>query len=567
MSEKPKKIRMGDLLIQHSIITEQQLEFALQEQKLSGTKLGRTLIDLGFVEEDRLLELLSQQLGIPFLRLKEFNFTPEITQRLPETTARRYRAIALSENNGELLVGMADPTDIFGFDDVARALNQPISLAVVRESELLESLDMLYRRTDEIVSLAEELGDELDEQAFDLDDFSGEDSEDAPIVRLLQSIFEDAVQVKASDIHIEPDEMVLRIRQRVDGVLQEQVMNEKRIASALVLRLKLMAGLNISEKRLPQDGRFNIKVKNHKVDVRMSTLPTQYGESVVMRLLDNSEGNLDIKTIGMRPAMLERFVHSLHQPHGLILVTGPTGSGKTTTLYGALSDLNTAERKIITAEDPVEYQLPRINQCQIQEKIGLDFSKVLRACLRQDPDVLLVGEIRDTVTAEIAVRAALTGHLVLSTLHTNDAVSSAMRLIDMGVDGYLVASSVHAVVAQRLVRRICDVCQIEYQPNVQENALLDQWLGADKPHGTFYKGKGCSRCNMTGYRGRVGVFEFLELDEPMADALRRNNAADFANAASASEHYVPLNMAALEYAQEGVTSLDEVCRVSEIDTI
>lgn len=567
MSEKPKKIRIGDLLIQHHIITEQQLEFALQEQKLSGTKLGKTLIDLGFIEEDRLLELLSEQLSIPFLRLKEFHFQPEISQRLPETTARRYRAIALSETNGELMVGMADPTDIFAYDDVSRALGQSITLAVVRESELLESLDMLYRRTDEIVSLAEELGEELEEQAFDLEDFSSEDADDAPIVRLLQSIFEDAVQIKASDIHIEPDESVLRIRQRVDGVLQEQVMNEKRIASALVLRLKLMCGLNISEKRLPQDGRFNIKVKQHVVDVRMSTLPTQHGESVVMRLLDNSEGNLDINKIGMRLSMQERFVNLLHQPHGLILVTGPTGSGKTTTLYGALSELNKPERKIITAEDPVEYQLPRINQCQVQEKIGLDFAKVLRACLRQDPDVLLVGEIRDTITAEIAVRAALTGHLVLSTLHTNDAVSSAMRLIDMGVDGYLVASSVRAVVAQRLVRRICDVCQTEYEPNVQERALLDQWLGVGNDHGKFYKGKGCSRCNMTGYRGRIGVFEFLELDEDMADALRRNNAADFANAADASKHYVPLNMAALEYAKEGVTTLDEVCRVSEIETV
>lgn len=567
MSQKPKKIRLGDLLVQNEIITEQQLEFALQEQKLSGSKLGKTLINLGYVEEDQLLELLSEQLGIPFLRLKEFHFQPEITQRLPETTARRYRAIALTEADGELLVGMADPSDIFAYDDIVRVLGQNIQLAVVRESELLESLDMLYRRTDEIFSLAEELGDELEEQAFDLETFETEDAADAPIVRLLQSIFEDAVQVKASDIHIEPDEQVLRIRQRVDGVLQEQVMNEKRIASALVLRLKLMCGLNISEKRLPQDGRFNIKVKNHFIDVRMSTLPTQHGESVVMRLLDNSEGNLDINKIGMRAEMQERFVHSLHQPHGLILVTGPTGSGKTTTLYGALSDLNQPERKIITAEDPVEYQLPRINQCQVQEKIGLDFAKVLRACLRQDPDVLLVGEIRDTVTAEIAVRAALTGHLVLSTLHTNDAVSSAMRLIDMGVDGYLVASAVHAVVAQRLVRRICDVCKEDYQPTVQEQLLVDQWLGESDSPRNFYKGRGCSRCNMSGYRGRVGVFEFLELDQPMCDALRRNNAADFANAASASEHYVPLNRAALDYAQEGVTTLEEVCRVSEIETV
>ena len=565
MSDKPKKIRIGDLLIQKEIITEQQLEFALQEQKLSGKKLGRTLIDLNFVEEDNLLELLSEQLDVPFLRLKEFQFNQEITQRLPETAARRYRAIALSEIDGTLLVGMADPTDIFAYDDIAQELGQNISVAVVRESELLESLDALYRRTDEIFSLAEEVGEELEEQAFDLDDFDTDDAEDAPIVRLLQSIFEDAVQVGASDIHIEPDESTLRIRQRVDGVLQEQIMNEKRIAGALVLRLKLMCGLNISEKRLPQDGRFNVKVKNHYVDVRMSTLPTQHGESVVMRLLDNSEGTLDISKIGMRPAMQEQFVHSLHQPHGLILVTGPTGSGKTTTLYGALSELNRPEKKIITAEDPVEYQLPRINQCQVVEQIGLDFATVLRACLRQDPDVLLIGEIRDQETAEIAVRASLTGHLVLSTLHTNDAVASAMRLADMGIDGYLVASALRAVVAQRLVRKICDVCQVEHEPTVQEKSLLKQWLGEDANH-AFYKGKGCTRCNMTGYRGRIGVFEFLTIDEAMADGLRRNSPADFEKAAAENDFYVPLNMAALEYAKEGLTTLEEVCRVSEIES-
>lgn len=566
MSEAPKKIRIGDLLVQNELITQSQLEFALQEQKLSGTKLGRTLIDLGYIDEDQMLELLSRQLDIPFLRLKEFQFNAEITQRLPETLARRYRAIALAETDGEMLVGMADPTDIFGFDDIQRNLNQEIRIAVVRESELLEALDMLYRRTDEIMSLAEELNEELEEQAFDLEDSLSEDNEDAPIVRLLHTIFEDAIQVKASDIHIEPDEHVLRIRQRVDGVLHEQVMNEKRIVSALVLRLKLMCGLNISEKRLPQDGRFNLKIKSHVIDVRLSTLPTQHGESVVMRLLDNTDGTLGIEKIGMRSEMQERFVSSIHQPHGLVLVTGPTGSGKTTTLYGALTDLNTAEKKIITAEDPVEYQLPRISQCQVHDSIGLDFAKVLRACLRQDPDVLLVGEIRDQETAEIAVRAAMTGHLVLSTLHTNDAVSTAMRLIDIGIEGYLVAGAVRSIVAQRLIRKICDVCQTEYEPNAQEKVLIRQWA----PHNvdsTFYKGKGCSRCNMTGYKGRIGVFEFLELDDAMCDALRRDDASGFEKAALASEHYVPLNRAALEYAVEGVTTLDEVIRVSEVETI
>jgi MSHA biogenesis protein MshE len=566
MSSSPKKVRLGDLLVEQEVINQSQLEFALQEQKIAGTKLGRTLIDLGYVEEDQLLELLSRQLDIPFLRLREFQFNPEVTRRLPETSARRYRAIALSESNGEILVGMADPTDIFAFDDIARALNQPVVLAVVRETELLEALDMLYRRTDEIFSLAEELNEELEEQAFDLDDTLSADNEDAPIVRLLHSIFEDAVQVKASDIHIEPDEHVLRIRQRVDGVLQEQVMNEKRIVGALVLRLKLMCGLNISEKRMPQDGRFNVKIKKHVIDVRLSTLPTQHGESVVMRLLDNSEGTLDLEKIGMRDDMHKRFANALHQPHGLILVTGPTGSGKTTTLYGALTELNKPEKKIITVEDPVEYQLPRISQCQVRESIGFNFSKVLRACLRQDPDILLVGEIRDQETAEIALRAALTGHLVLSTLHTNDALASAMRLIDMGIDGYLVASAVRAVVAQRLIRRICDVCHTETELDDTQRGLLQLWAPSDENQ-TYYKGKGCSRCNMTGYRGRIGVFEFLELDDAMRDALRRNDASEFEKAAANNAYYVPLNLAALTYAREGITTLDEVVRVSETETV
>ena len=561
----PQKIRLGDLLVQHEVITEQQLEFALQDQKLSGKKLGRALIDLGFVEEDRMLELLSKQLDIPFLRLKTYNFKPEITQKLSETSARRYRAIVLDEIEGELLVGMTDPTNIFAFDDLEKELGQEITAAVVRESELLDAIDTLYRKTDEIQSIAEELSGELDTDAFDFANLDNEDADDAPIVRLLQTIFEDAIQVKASDIHIEPDDGQLRIRQRVDGVLQEQVMNEYRIAAALVLKLKLMSGLNISEKRMPQDGRFNIRVKNHTIDVRLSTLPTPHGESVVMRLLDQGAGNLDVEKIGMRPEMLKDFVHVLHQPHGLVLVTGPTGSGKTTTLYGALTELNRPEKKIITAEDPIEYQLPRIVQTQVQEKIGFDFSKVLRACLRQDPDILLVGEIRDQETAEIAVRASLTGHLVLSTLHTNDAVSSAMRLIDIGLDGYLVATALRAVVAQRLVRRVCDVCSSEHRVTEGERVLLESLLTEEDLNATFVKGKGCSHCNMSGYRGRIGVFEFLEINGEMADALRRNNASDFDKAARAQPSYVPLNQAALAYAREGVTTLDEVCRVSDLD--
>ncbi|MGK0442424.1 MAG: MSHA biogenesis protein MshE [Pseudohongiellaceae bacterium] len=557
-----KKIRIGDLLISKGFITDDQLGQALASQKQSGKKLGRALIDLSFIEEDQMLSLLSQQLDIPFIQLRNYDFNFELTSRLPETYARRFRAIVLKEDDGHVLIGMADPTDIFGFDELSRIIQQPLDLAVVRESELLDSLDILYRRTNEISSLAEELGDELGDDDDEIDYLEATGAEDAPVVKLLSSIFEDAIQVKASDIHIEPDETVLRIRQRVDGVLQEHVMNEKRIASALVLRLKLMSGLNISEKRLPQDGRFNITVKNKSIDVRISTLPAQFGESVVMRLLDQSDGAIDLNQVGMPSHILERFRRQITRPHGLILVTGPTGSGKTTTLYGALQELNKAEKKVITVEDPVEYTLPRITQVQVNEKIGLGFGDVLRSCLRQDPDILLIGEIRDEETAEIAVRASLTGHLVLSTLHTNDAITSAMRLIDVGLEGYLVASALRAVVAQRLVRRVCDSCKQPYQPNKQER----QWLRALSPESesmTFLAGHGCSHCNHTGYRGRIGIFELLEINDSMADALRLNDPIDFARSARSQPDFKPLTICALEYAGQGITSIEEVLRVSE----
>jgi len=562
-NKERQKIRIGDLLIQNQLITEDQLMEALASQKSSGKKLGRALIDLGFIEEDKMLGLLSKQLGVPFIDLKNYDFEPEITQRLPETYARRFRALLLTQEGDSLVVGMADPTDIFGFDELSRILQQPLELAVVRESELLEALDLLYRRTSEIASLAGELSDELEEQGDDIDLLEATGVEDAPVVKLLRSILEDAVQVKASDIHIEPDENVLRIRQRVDGVLQEQVMNEKRIASAVVLRLKLMSGLNISEKRLPQDGRFRIQVKNRPIDIRISTLPAQHGESVVMRLLDQSEGAIDIESVGMPSTILTRFRKQIRRPHGLILVTGPTGSGKTTTLYGALQELNNAEKKIITVEDPVEYTLSRITQVQVHENIGLGFGTVLRSTLRQDPDILLIGEIRDQETAEIAVRASLTGHLVLSTLHTNDAITSAMRLIDVGLEGYLVASALRAVVAQRLVRRICVSCKQPYQPDQQELTWLQTLLKTKDIPQTFFHGTGCSHCNNTGYRGRIGVFELLEIENTMADALRMADPIAFGIAARAQPSFKPLTLCTLEYATQGITSLDEVFRVSE----
>ncbi|BFM19893.1 GspE/PulE family protein [Gilvimarinus japonicus] len=560
----PKKIRLGDLLVSQQMISQAQLEHALQEQKLTGRKLGHTLIELGFVDETELLTLLSDQLEIPFIDLKQFRFDPELVRRLPEMTARRYRVMLLREDADGLLLGMADPTDIFGLDDIQAQVDKPLKPAVLREADLLDVLDLVYTRASEIASLAGELDDELQESAMDLADVADAVGDsDAPVVKLLQKIFEEAINARASDVHIEPDETVLRIRNRIDGVLLEQVMNEKRIASALVVRLKLMSGLDISEKRIPQDGRFNLKVSGRNIDVRLSTMPVQFGESVVMRLLDHTDGVLPLDKVGMPPEMMARFRHIITRPHGLVLVTGPTGSGKTTTLYGALSELNQPESKIITVEDPVEYRLPRINQVQLHERIGLTFNSVLRAALRQDPDILLVGEIRDAESAEIALRASMTGHMVLSTLHTNDAITSAMRLIDIGADGYLVATALKAIVAQRLVRKICSSCTQDYQPDANERQLIASLSARCDATGVQFKvGTGCPHCHNTGYRGRIGVFEMLEINSAMAEALRINDISAFGRAASNSARFAPLSEAAFGYAIKGVTTLEEVMRIS-----
>ena len=560
-----KRIRIGDLLVAQQLITEDQIEAALAEQKKTGLKLGRQLIDMGFIEENTLLGLLSKQLDIPFVELKHFRFDRNLVQSLPESLARRYRVMILSEDEQGILLGMSDPTDIFGLDDLQKVISKPIRTAVVRESELLDILDVAYSRADEIANLAEQLDEELASDAVDLSDIVTDATDsDAPVVKLLQTIFEEAMSTKASDIHIEPDENVLRIRQRIDGVLVEQIMNEKRIAGALVVRLKLMSNLDISEKRLPQDGRFNLRLSNHNIDVRLSTMPVQHGESVVMRILDQTEGVRPLTSAGMPNLYLERFRYLIQRPHGLVLVTGPTGSGKTTTLYGALSELNVPEKKIITVEDPVEYRLPRVSQVQVHDKIGLDFAMVLRATLRQDPDILLIGEIRDAESAEIALRAAMTGHMVLSTLHTNDAVTSALRLVDMGVDPYLVASSLKAIVAQRLVRRVCDSCSEPHELNEAEQKLFRSLKPNHTGPTNFQKGAGCPHCYNSGYRGRIGVFELLEINGPMANALRDNSVRNFNDAAHEHPNYRPLSASALEYAIEGVTTIEEVLRVSAL---
>jgi MSHA biogenesis protein MshE len=468
------KVRLGDLLVQNNLINDEQLQKALSEQRNTGRKLGATLVSMGLVTEFQLLELLSEHLKVPLINLSEYKVNPNAVRLLPEIQARRYRALVLEDKGDSLLVGMSDPADINAVDDLTAKLSKPIEIAVVSETQLFEAYESYYRKTEEIASFAQELADEYeDETEFQLN--SGlSDDEDNVVAKLLQSIFEDAVMAKASDIHIEPDEKQLRIRMRIDGVLQENIIKEANIAAALVLRLKLMSGLDISEKRLPQDGRAQVVIKGHKVDVRVSTMPVQTGESVVLRLLDQSQGLLGLDQTGMPDDLKERFRGLLKRPHGMILVTGPTGSGKTTTLYGALNELNKPETKIITVEDPVEYRLPRINQVQVNPKIELTFSHVLRTTLRQDPDIIMVGEMRDKETVEIGLRGALTGHLVLSTLHTNDAISSATRLLDMGSPGYLVASSLKAIIAQRLVRKVCQKCAVNMsQPKSTKYGYLN----------------------------------------------------------------------------------------------
>ena len=565
---KPRlRKRLGDLLVEEGVISNDQLMAALKNQKSKGIKLGASLIDLGYINEEQLLKFLAKQLNIPFYDLSKVKIDPAAVQLIPEVQARRLRALCIHAEPDRATVVMSDPADLNAMDSVAALLMpREIEFAVAKESQLLTSFGQLYRKTKEIESFASQLQEEYKASDFEMGaaaEAEGSENE-ATVVKLLRMIFEDAVQVHASDIHIEPDEKVLRIRQRIDGVLHETDLNEVGIAPALVLRLKLMSGLNISEKRLPQDGRFKIRARGHDVDVRISTLPIQNGESVVMRLLDQTSGLLNLNDVGMPPQILEMFRRELHRPHGLILVTGPTGSGKTTTLYGALSELNEPGTKIITAEDPVEFRLPRVSQVQINSAIGLDFSRVLRACLRQDPDIILVGEMRDKETCEIGLRGAITGHLVLTTLHTNDAVSSALRLMDMGAPGYLVAAALRVVIAQRLVRRICPDCKEEYIPDESDRRFIDDVIGPGASQHVFYHGRGCHTCNYTGYKGRIGVFEILDLKGEMMDALRAEDTERFSRAANADPDYVPLAHMAYDYALQGITSLDEVLRLAEI---
>ncbi|MEO7496039.1 MAG: GspE/PulE family protein [Massilia sp.] len=560
---RPEKVRLGEILVQQKLLSEEQLGAALADQKRTGRKLGRVFVENGFVTEEQISGALAKQLDIPYINLKFYNISANVVRMLPETQARRFRALVLEVRPNSLLVGISDPTDLFAYDEIARLVRNTVELAVVNETEVLAAIDRIYRRTDEITDFARELEQDLGDTFVDFGALTANPNlEEAPIVKLLQSVFDDATQVRASDIHIEPQEARLQIRFRIDGVLHLQTEADIKIATPLALRLKLMADLDISEKRLPQDGRFAIKVKAQRVDVRISTMPTQYGESVVMRLLNQGGTTLRLDAIGMPSRLVEKFRAIVKRPNGLVLVTGPTGSGKTTTLYSALAELNSVEKKLITVEDPVEYRLPGINQVQVNEKIDLSFARVLRSALRQDPDIVLVGEMRDQETAQIGLRAAMTGHLVLSTLHTNDAASTPLRLMDMGVPRYMVGSSLQAVLAQRLVRVICESCSTGYELTPTEH----EWLRAElKEHVAttkFFHGKGCSHCNGMGYRGRTGVYELLEMTQTVVDAANHPDPAHFLRAAHAEMAGETLRRHAVALAVQGRTTVSEAMRIS-----
>ncbi|MGQ0510921.1 MAG: GspE/PulE family protein [Betaproteobacteria bacterium] len=560
---RPEKIRLGDILVAQKVISLEQLKLTLEQQKKSGRRLGRVLIEQGFATDDQICEAVSRQLGIPYVNLKSYNFNPELVRRLPEALARRFRAVVLEDRKTDLLIGMADPTDLFAFDEIARTLKRDLQAAVVNEAMLVQSIDRIYRRTEQISGLAKELERDLGDSYVDFGALgAGVGAEDAPVVRLLQNVFEDAIQVNASDVHFEPQEGNLQIRFRIDGALMPQTESDSKIGPAVALRLKLMAGLDISEKRLPQDGRLTVKVRDQVIDVRMSTMPTQYGESVVLRLLNRRATLQSLDSLGMPADMLLRFREIIRRTSGMVLVTGPTGSGKTTTLYAALAEVNTDDKKIITVEDPVEYRLAGVNQVQVNEKIELSFARVLRSALRQDPDIILVGEIRDEETALIGLRAALTGHLVLSTLHTKDAISTPIRLIDMGAHAYMVASSVHAVVAQRLLRVICESCAEPYQPEAAEARWLAAELGESWKDRGYQHGRGCSHCNGSGFAGRTGVYEMLEMTPELARAASRADTHEFMVAARPQIEGKRLTDRALALVLAGRTTVAEAISVS-----
>jgi MSHA biogenesis protein MshE len=554
------RLRLGELLVAQGVVTPAQLETALNERKRSGRRLGRILVEDGIATEEAIAQALAVQLHVPYVELSLQAISPPVSRLLTEAQARRYRAIPIDEAGSAIRVGMADPLDYQSYDEIQRLLGRDLDLVVVTESRLDATLDKLHSRSDEISGLARELELEMQVETGTPEQgaYGGAAPDEAPVAKLLQSLFDDALRSRASDIHIEPQERKLQIRFRIDGALILHTEAESRIAPAVVQRLKLSAGLDIAERRLPQDGRFVARVRGNALDLRISTMPTQYGESAVLRLLPHNGGLLELDRLGMPAPVLAKVRDFITLAPGMLLVTGPTGSGKTTTLYGALAQMNSPDAKIITVEDPVEYRLPGITQVQVNEKIGLGFATVLRSTLRQDPDIVLVGEMRDKDTVETGLRAAMTGHMVLSTLHTNDAASTPMRLLDMGAPRYLVATSLRLVLAQRLVRAVCPQCARPYAPTAQEAAFLQAFGSAAD---ALARGAGCQHCNGSGYLGRLGAYELLDMSRRVIAALNSGDTQAYLDAAQREVGAFSLAHHACELVQAGRTTVQEAMRL------
>ncbi|HLF17548.1 MAG TPA: ATPase, T2SS/T4P/T4SS family [Candidatus Omnitrophota bacterium] len=567
-----KRIRLGERLVEEGLITQEQFDVALKKHQETKMVLRQVLVDMGFITEEKLIHFMSECLHVPVAReLSSLILDPGVIKLIPENHCRQYMVMPLSKEGDTLQVAMADPFDVFAIDDIEGMAKSKIEVVLCRKEEILRAIDKFYHGKERLHQAVTSMAQEADrieskrqtkvkkvepkEQIIETDQ--------APIIKMVNTMITEAVKARASDIHIEPEEEVLRVRYRVDGGLREAMTPPKHLQEIIISRIKIMAGIDISIKRTPQDGRFKMNVEEKEVDVRVSTVPTTYGETVVMRLLDPSVILKDLKNSGFGDDVYTKFRELIERPFGIVLVTGPTGSGKSTTLYLALQTINTADKNIITIEEPVEYEIKGVNQIAVNVKAGVTFAKGLRSILRQDPDVIMVGEMRDTETADIAVRAALTGHLVFSTLHTNDAASSIVRLVDMGIPLYLVISSVCGILAQRLVRMICPKCKESYQPTPEElkRARLED---ATKTY-TFYRGKGCDACGKTGYYGRIGIFELMVLNKELRSVIQAGKSSDEIQEAARKAGMKLLWEDGMEKALQGLTTLEEVNKVTFIE--
>ncbi len=563
--------RLGQIMVDLGYISEDQLWDILEEQKQSpGEVIGQVGIRMGLVTEEQVTQALAEQWGMPVVELEETNISAKVLELVPETMASIYKIMPVSLKDDVLTVAMADPQNVAALDDLRNFLGYDVRGAVSNLHDVEEAITRHYSEhqdsiEDVIGAIEDELGEDTSKNVYDLSS-SEEIADAAPIRKLLNMVMLLAIKDQASDIHLEPFEDEFKIRVRADGVLYEMVPPPRHLANAIVSRVKIMADLDIAERRLPQDGRIELNVGGNPVDLRVSVLPTLFGEAVVMRILDRTVVQLDLNKIGMDPVTLSRFREMIHRPNGIVLVTGPTGSGKTTTLYSALNELNVIEEKIITTEDPIEYDIDGLIQVPVNPDIQVTFASVLRAILRHDPDQILIGEIRDYETAEIAVQSALTGHLVFSTLHTNDAPSAITRLRDMGVPTFLITATVEAIQAQRLVRTICKECRTEFEPS--DELLLELQLPIEQARQySFYYGKGCATCNNSGYKGRTGLYELMDVTDEIRDLITADASTDDIRNVARSQGMTTLREAGLKLIFDGVTTIDEVVRETVIEDI